>query len=217
MDKEKIFSATEKVFDSLYAKGDFDYEITTSKNKSWFGRRVDTTAYIIEIHIPINLQKILPTSKEYDPNYRKALERAREGADDIKKYIGEPNLVIIVEYEWAGDNQEYTQLNVDFQKMSIEIAENFINNPDNRKELNFILNGDVTAEKFFQRFDFGVYPTLWDSDPTFEIEAISHSAFCRWFDLEIMIDNFILPVLDKYGFKEGEYDLKDSLCTYDDL
>jgi hypothetical protein len=81
MDKEKIFSATEKVFDSLYARGEFEYEITTGENKSWFARRENRTAYIIEINIPINLQKILPTSKEYDPNYRKALERAREGAD----------------------------------------------------------------------------------------------------------------------------------------
>jgi hypothetical protein len=101
--------------------------------------------------------------------------------------------------------------------MSIEIVENFINHPDNRKELNFILKEDVTAERFFQRFDFGVYPSLWDSDPTFEIEAISHRIFCQYFDMEIMIENFILPVLDKYGFKEGQYDLKDSLCTYDDL
>ena len=87
MDKEKIFSATEKVFDSLYARGDFEYEITTSENKSWFGRRENRTAYIIEINIPINLQKILPTSKEYDPNYRKGLFSSL--------LFGEINLVVL--------------------------------------------------------------------------------------------------------------------------
>jgi len=217
MENDIIVKAAKKVFESLYAKGMVEYDVRAFQNKKWFARREDETANIIEFNIMIDIDKISPLSKDYNPEYRERLQSLENASDQIKTYVGDDKTVVILEYEWSGDNKKYTKLNTDFQQMTIEMAQNFINHPDNQRTLSMVLKGDITLERFFEKYEFSVTPNLWESEPTFDIEILTDVSFCRHFNHVRTMNEFILPVLDKYGFKEGEYTVTDHMCQYDDL
>jgi hypothetical protein len=217
MENDLIVNAVKKMFESLYAKGMVEYDVRTFQNKKWFVHRDDGTANIIEFNIMIDIDKISPLSKDYDPEYRKILQSLEEAEQQIKTYLGDDKMVVVLEYEWSGENEKYTKLNTDFQQMTIEMAQNFIDHPDNQRTLSTVLKGDITAERFFEKYEFSVTTNLWDSVPIFNIEVLTDVIFCNHFNPARTMNDFILPVLDKYGFKEGEYTMTDNMCSYDNL
>ena len=217
MENDLIVNAAKKVFESLYAKGMIEYDVRTHQNKKWFAHREDGTANIIEFNIMIDIDKISPLSKDYDPEYRKRLQSLENASDHIKTYVGDDKTVVVLEYEWSGENEKYTQINVEFQKITNEIIKNFIEHPDNQRTLSMVLKGDITIERFLQRYIFVVGPNLWDSEPTFDIEVLTDDSFCKHFNHVRTMNEFVLPVLEKYGFIEGEYSMTDRMCQYDDF
>ena len=217
MENDIIVNAAKKLFESLYAKGMVEYDVRTTQNKKWFAHREDGTANIIEFNIMIDIDKISPLSKDCDPEYRKILQSLENASDQIKRYVGDDKTVIVLEYEWSGETEKYTQINVEFQKMTIEMVQNFINHPDNQRTLSMVFKGDITVERFFERYEFSVAPNLWESEPTFDIEVLTDISFCNHFNHVRTMNEFILPVLEKYGFIEGEYTITDGMCKYDDL
>jgi len=217
MENENILNASKKLFERLYAKGMVEYDVRSYQNKKWFAHREDGTANIIEFNIMIDIDKMSPLSKDYNPEYRKVLQNLENASDQIKIYIGDDKTVVVLEYEWSGETEKYTKLNIEFQRITNEIIEDFIKHPDNQRTLSMVLKGDVTVESFLQKYEFIIGPNLWESEPTFDIEVLTDSSFCKHFNHVRTMNDFILPTLEKYGFIEGEYTMTDSMCQYDDL
>ena len=87
-------------------------------------------------------------SDDYDQEYVDTIKSLQD-INDLRKYMGEPNLVIEIEFDWDSVGQErLTALNVEFQKISIDIAQDIIRNE----------NLEMTEEEFFETYEFGLYP-----------------------------------------------------------
>lgn len=198
----RLYELVKNLFERLYAKGRIEYETWLGSNEAWFTLRPNKRATIVTIFIKPDFDKVNPLSDDYDQEYVDILRSLRD-INDLRKYMGEPNLVIDVEFDWDSVGQErLTGLNVEFQKITIEIARDIIRNE----------NLEMTEEEFFETYEFGLYPIFWDSEGDITIDVVSNSEFCKDIGLT-KIWEYILKKLGEVGM--GLPQTYNSLCGKD--
>lgn len=199
----QLFETVKKLFGTLYAKEILDFEAYLGHNNSYFGNREDSRATLITIEIKPDLDKVNPTSPNFDPQYLDTIWKAAN-IEDIKKYLGAPNLVIEAYYDWdSTDNQKWTEMRVKFQSITEEIVQEIISK----------YNLDMTSDYFYDSYSFGVYPTSWESEGKLTVDIESNSSLCG--DLKIPkedIENLIFGILDKYNINDNTVVIDNKLC-----
>lgn len=198
----RLYELVKNLFERLYAKGRIEYETWLSSNEAWFALRPNKRATIITIFIKPNFDKVNPLSDDYDQEYVDTIKSLQD-INDLRKYMGEPNLVIEIEFDWDSVGQErLTALNVEFQKISIDIAQDIIRNE----------NLEMTEEEFFETYEFGLYPMFWENEGDISIDVVSNSKFCKDIGLT-KIWEYILKKLGEVGM--GLPQTYNSLCGKD--
>jgi len=199
----QLFETVKKLFGTLYAKEILDFEAYLGHNNSYFGNREDSRATLITIEIKPDLDKVNPTSPNFDPQYLDTIWKA-VNIEDIKKYLGAPNLVIEAYYDWdSTDNKKWTEMRVKFQSITEEIVQEIISK----------YNLDMTSDYFYDSYSFGVYPTSWESEGKLAVDIESNSSLCG--DLNIPkedIENLIFEILDKYNINDNTVVIDNKLC-----
>ena len=195
----RLYELVKNLFERLYAKGRIEYDTWLSSNEAWFALRPDKRATIVTIFIKPDFDKVNPLSDDYDQEYVNILKSLQD-INDLRKYMGEPNLVIEIEYEWDSVGQErLTGLNVAFQKISIDIVQDIIKNE----------NMEMTEEEFFETYNFGLYPMVWDSEGEINIDVVSNDRLCKDIGLKKIWD-YVLNKLGELGM--GLPQTYNSLC-----
>ena len=198
----RLYELVKNLFESLYAKGKIKYETRLHTNDAWFALRPNKRATIVTILIKPDFDKVNPLSNDYDQEYVDILKSLQD-INDLRKYMGEPNLVIETEFDWDSVGEErLTGLNVEFQKISIDIAQDIIRNE----------NLEMTEEEFFETYEFGLYPMFWDSEGDITIDVVSNSELCKDIGLT-KIWEYILKKLGEVGM--GLPQTYNSLCGKD--
>jgi len=202
-DEVQLFEAVKKLFGTLYAKGILDFEAYLGHNNAYFTNREDRRATLVTIEIKPDLDKVNPTSPNFDPHYVDTIWKAAN-IEDIKKYLGASNLVIEAYYDWdSTDNKKWTEMRVKFQSITEEIVQEIISK----------YNLDMTSDYFYGLYSFGVYPTSWESEGKITVDIESNSSLCG--DLNIPkedIENLIFEILDKYNINDNTVVIDNKLC-----
>ena len=195
-DEQKIlYDTVERVFEALYAKGRLEYKKYITHNDAFFALRPNKRATIITFEIDADIDKVNPMSESYDPKYVETLKKTNN-IDDIKKYLGQPNLVVVVVYEW--NNEQLTKLQETFRKITEEIVQTFISNGE-----------DVTEDELYNKFNFRVYPDITDHDPDMVTGLYSNENLCEVMEFDEMMD-VIYKILKKYNL--GKLQFINRLC-----
>lgn len=202
-DEVQLFEAVKKLFGTLYAKGILDFEAHLGHNNAYFAGRENKRATLVTIEIKPDLDKVNPTSPNFDPQYLDTIWKAAN-IEDIKKYLGAPNLVIEAYYDWDSvEDKKWTKMRVKFQSITEEIVQEIISK----------YNLDMTSDYFYGLYSFGVYPTSWESEGKLTVDVESNSSLCG--DLNIPkedIENLIFETLNKYNINDNTVVLNNRLC-----
>lgn len=202
MEDKKLFNTVKKLFSTLYSRGILDFEAYLGHNNKYFSTRENRRATLITFVVGADLDKVNPMSENYDPKYVEVLDNTQD-IGEIKKYLGEPNLVIIAEYEW--DDEDVRKIGIMFQNITHDIVGKLIDNPYIREGLNYIpgfneLEREEQYNKFYEEFDFGVYPMTYDSNPKLTLSIESNKELLRY-RLSI-ISSIVFEELQKHGFRK---------------
>ena len=161
----QLFETVKKLFGTLYAKGILDYEAYLGHNNAYFAGRENKRATLVTIEIKPDLDKLNPLSPNFDPQYVDTIWKAAN-IEDIKKYLGAPNLVIEAYYDWDSiDGKKWTTMNAKFQSITEEIVQKIISE----------YNLDMDSSYFYGLYSFGVYPVAWESEGRLTVDIESNS------------------------------------------
>ncbi len=199
----QLFETVKKLFGTLYAKDILDFEAHLGHNNAYFAVGENRRATLVTIEIKPDLDKVNPISPNFDPQYLDTIWKAAN-IEDIKKYLGAPNLVIEAYYDWdSTDNKKWTEMRVKYQSITEEIVQEIISK----------YNLDMTSDYFYGLYNFGVYPTSWESEGKLAADVESNSSLCG--DLNIPkedIENLIFGILDKYNINDNTVVIDNKLC-----
>jgi len=201
----QLFETVKKLFGTLYAKEILDFEAYLGHNNAYFANREDRRATLITIEIKPDLDKVNPTSPNFDPQYLDTIWKAAN-IEDIKKYLGAPNLVIEAYYNWDSvEDKKWTELSVKLQSITEEIVQEIISK----------YNLDMTSDYFYGLYNFGVYPTAWESEGKLTIDVDSNSSLCR--DLSVpqegsKMEDIVFEILNKYNINDNTVVINNRLC-----
>jgi len=199
----QLFETVKKLFGTLYAKGILDYEAYLGHNNAYFSGRENKRATLVTIEIKPDLDKLNPLSPNFDPQYVDTIWKSAN-IEDIKKYLGESNLVIEAYYEWDSiDGKKWTTMNVKFQSITEEIVQKIISE----------YNLDMTSDYFYGLYNFGIYPVAWESEGKLTVYIESNSSLCS--DLEIPredMERVVFEILSKYNITENTVVIDNKLC-----
>ena len=204
-DEVQLFEAVKKLFGTLYAKGILDFEAHLGHNNAWFVHKENKRATIVTIEIKPDLDKVNPTSPNFDPQYVDTIWKAAN-IEDIRKYLGAPNLVIEAYYNWdSTDEKKWTEMRVKFQSITEEIVQEIISK----------YNLDVTSDYFYGLYSFGIYPTSWESEGKLAVDIESNNNLCIERDSGVtkeIVESVVFKVLHKYNITENTVLLNNQLC-----
>ena len=174
-EEKQLFEAVKKLFGTLYAKDILDFEAYLGHNNSYFAHKENKRATLVTIEIKPDLDKLNPTSPNYDQQYNETIWKAAN-IEDIKKYLGAPNLVIEAFYDWDSvEDKKWTELSVKFQSISEEIVQKIISK----------YNLDMTSDYFYGLYNFGVYPVAWESEGRITVDIQSSTTLCDFMYAEL--------------------------------
>ena len=199
----QLFETVKKLFGTLYAKGILDFEAYLGHNNAYFAVKENKRATLVTIEIKPDLDKINPLSPNYDPHYVDTIWKAAN-IEDIKKYLGAPNLIIEAYYDWDSiDGKKWTEMSVKFQSITEEIVQKIISE----------YNLDMTSDYFYGLYNFGIYPVAWESEGKLTVYIESNSSLCS--DLEIPredMERVVFEILSKYNITENTVVIDNKLC-----
>jgi hypothetical protein len=198
MDDNKLYSIVKNLVDTLYIKGAIKYDSYISHNDKWFARREDKRATIFNIDVDVEIEKLFPLSEKYDPNYSNKLKNLFK-ADDIKKYLGLPNLVIVVEFDWdSQENQKF--LKEVFRPLCMKMTEETVNNMVNDKNIQK-KTGISTKEQFQKIFKFSIWDDIMYDDGELLLEVVTHYQSNKY-DIRGEILEHAMRTINKYGLQD---------------
>jgi len=199
----QLFETVKKLFGTLYAKGILDYEAYLGHNNAYFSGRENKRATLVTIEIKPDLDKLNPLSPNFDPQYVDKIWKSAN-IEDIKKYLGAPNLIIETYYDWDSiDGKKWTEMSVKFQSITEEIVQKIISE----------YNLDMTSDYFYGLYNFGIYPVAWESEGKLTVYIESNSSLCS--DLEIPredMERVVFEILSKYNITENTVVIDNKLC-----
>ena len=198
----RLYEVVKNLFETLYSKGRLEYDTSLHVNKEYFALRPDKRATHVDFYIKPDLDKISLISDKYDQEYVDIL-KSLEDINNIRKYIGKPNLVIGIEYDWdSTDKKHMDDIKEEFQKITDVIVNNIIRD----------YNIKISLEEFKERYDFGLYPMFWESDGEMIVEVFGNGKICKEIGLT-KVWKHVLDELGKFGITiENTY---NSLCGKD--
>jgi len=201
----QLFETVKKLFGTVYAKGILDFEAHLGHNNVYFSGRENKRATIVTIEIKPDLDKVNPISPNFDPQYTDTIWKAAN-IEDIKKYLGAPNLVIEAYYDWDSiDGKKWTEMNVKFQSITEEIVQKIISK----------YNLDMTSDYFYGLYSFGVYSTSWESEGKLTVYIESNNTLCMDRKSGVtkeMVESSVFEVLHKYNITENTVLINNQLC-----
>jgi len=200
MDDNKLYSIVKNLVDTLYMKGEIKYDSYISHNDKWFARSEDRRATIFNIDVDVEIEKLFPLSEKYDPTYGKKLKDLFR-VNDIKKYLGLSNLVIIIEFEWESEeNQKF--LNEVFRPLCMKMAEETVNNMVNDNKIQE-KTGISTKEQFQKIFKFAMWDEIVYDNGQLGIEVVTHYTSDKY-DIREDILKHVMRTIYKYGLQDLE-------------
>ena len=200
MDDNKLYSIVKNLVDTLYMKGEIKYDSYISHNDKWFARSEDRRATIFNIDVDVEIEKLFPLSEKYDPAYSKKLKDLFR-VNDIKKYLGLSNLVIIIEFEWESEeNQKF--LNEVFRPLCMKMAEETVNNMVNDNKIQE-KTGISTKEQFQKIFKFAMWDEIVYDNGQLGIEVVTHYTSDKY-DIREDILKHVMRTIYKYGLQDLE-------------
>ena len=201
----QLFETVKKLFGTLYAKGILDYEAYLGHNNAYFAVKENKRATLVTIEIKPDLDKINPLSPNYDPHYVDTIWKAAN-IEDIKKYLGAPNLIIETYYDWDSiDGKKWTEMSVKFQSITEEIVQKIISE----------YNLDMTSDYFYGLYNFGIYPAAWESEGKLTVDIESNNNLCTEIPTVVakeIVESIVYEVLHKYNITENTVLLNNQLC-----
>jgi len=198
MDDNKIYSIVKNLVDTLYTKGEVKYDSYITHNDKWFARREDRRATIFNIDVNVDIEKLFPLSEKYDPTYSKKLKNLFD-ANDITKYLGLPNLVIIIEFEWdSQENQKF--LKEVFRPLCMKMTEETLNNMVNDKNIQD-KTGVSTKEQFQKIFKFAIWDDINDGELL--LEVVTHYQVGIYHIRDEVLEH-AMRTINKYGLQDLE-------------
>ena len=198
MDDNKLYSIVKNLVDTLYIKGVIKYNSYISHNDKWFARREDKIATIFNIEVDVEIEKLFPLSEKYDPTYSNKLKNLFK-ANDIKKYLGLPNLVIVVEFDWdSQENQKF--LNEVFRPLCMKMTEETLNNMVNDKNIRD-KTGVSTKEQFQKIFKFAIWDDINDGELL--LEVVTHYQVGIYHIRDEVLEH-AMRTINKYGLQDLE-------------
>lgn len=203
MTDEKLKNILDNLVDKLYTKGDLKYKSRITHNDSWFIHRENTRADIYIVRIDVEIDKLFPLSENYDPSYGKKLKKVFE-MDNIKKYLGIPNLVVVVEYEWdSQENQNYQKevMWPIWRKMRDETIENMVNDKNLQDKITQVKGSPMTKEEFKSRLKFTIWEHIEYEEGELAIDVATHFMISK-FGIERDIYEHAERTIDKYGLQD---------------
>ena len=200
IDDDRLKLLLDNFVDKVYIKGDVKYDSYISHNDKWFARREDRRATIFNIEVDVEIDKLFPLSKNYDPTYGKKLKELFE-IDDVKRYLSMPNLVTVIEFEW--ESQENLKfLEEVFRPLCIKMTEETLNNMVNDKNIQD-KTGISTKEQFQKIFKFSIWDDIWADDGELGIEVVTHHIVDDYDIREDVLEHAI-KTINKYGLQDLE-------------
>ena len=200
MDDNKIYSIVKNLVDTLYTKGEVKYDSYITHNDKWFARREDRRATLFNIDVDVEIEKLFPLSEKYDPTYKEKIKNLFD-ANDITKYLGLPNLVIIIEFEWdSEENQKF--LKEVFRPLCMKMTEETLNNMVNDKNIQD-KTGVSTKEQFQKIFKFNIWDDIWADDGELGIEVVTHHIVDDY-DIREDVLEHATRTINKYGLQDLE-------------
>lgn len=198
MDDNKLYSIVKNLVDTLYTKGEIKYDSYITHNDKWFARREDRRATIFNIDVDVEIEKLFPLSEKYDPTYSKKLKNLFD-ANDITKYLGLPNLVIVIEFEW--ESQENLKfLEEVFRPLCIKMTEETLNNMVNDENIR-AKTGVSTKEQFQNIFRFAIWDDVWADEGELNIEVVAHGRVYEY-DIREDVLEHATRTINKYGLQD---------------
>jgi hypothetical protein len=201
----QLFETVKKLFGTLYAKGILDYEAYLGHNNAYFAGKENKRATLVTIEIKPDLDKLNPLSPNYDPHYVDTIWKAAN-IEDIKKYLGAPNLIIETYYDWDSiDGKKWTEMSVKFQSITEEIVQKIISE----------YNLDMTSDYFYGLYNFGIYPAAWESEGKLTVDIESNNNLCTEIPTVVakeIVESIVYEVLHKYNITENTVLLNNQLC-----
>jgi len=198
MDDNKLYSIVKNLVDTLYTKGEVKYDSYITHNDKWFARREDRRATIFNIDVNVDIEKLFPLSEKYDPTYSKKLKNLFD-ANDITKYLGLPNLVIIIEFEWdSEENQKF--LKEVFRPLCMKMTEETLNNMVNDKNIQD-KTGVSTKEQFQKIFKFAIWDDINDGELL--LEVVTHYQVGIYHIRDEVLEH-AMRTINKYGLQDLE-------------
>lgn len=208
-DEVQLFETVKKLFGTVYAKGILDFEAHLGHNNAYFVHKENKRATYITIEIKPDLDRLNPLSPNYDQNYVDTIWKAAN-IEDIKKYLGASNLVIEAYYEWDSiDGKKWTEMNVKFQSITEEIVQKIISE----------YNLDIDSDYFYDLYNFGVHPIVWESEGRLVVDIESNNTLCMDRKSGVtkeIVESIVFEVLYKYNVTENTVLLNDQLCKKDE-
>jgi len=200
IDDDRLKLLLDNFVDKVYIKGDVKYDSYISHNDKWFARREDRRATIFNIEVDVEIDKLFPLSKNYDPNYGKKLKELFE-IDDVKRYLSMPNLVTVIEFEWGSqENQKF--LKEVFRPLCMKMTEETLNNMVNDKNIQD-KTGISTKEQFQKIFKFNIWDNIWADDGELGIEVVTHHIVDDY-DIRGDVLEHAIRTINKYGLQDLE-------------
>lgn len=195
-EKHTLESQILKILELLYVKGRFEYEFDFIMKESAFPRRENTEGFFFYLYIIVDVDRYLPNSINYDPNYVNNLKEINTIRKEIPIYLSEPNLVIDIDYKW--DEEKIEKINKQFNEITREVLTNFYNkNKDrfNRSNIN-------SVEYAMSMFNFKIYPTMDEFNGNLSMEVYSNYSLCTMVSIVGFIETYVKPILNKYGYRD---------------
>lgn len=205
MTDDKLKKILDNLVDKLYTKGDITYKSRIIHNDSWFAHRENKRADIFIVRMDVEIEKLFPLSKNYDPSYSERLKKALQ-MDNIQKYLGMPNLVIVVEYEWESQENQNYQKEVMWpiwRKMRDETIDNMVNDKELQDKIIKVKGSPMTNEEFKSRLKFTIWEHIEYDEGELAIEVVTHYRVDDYGIREDVLEH-VTRTINKYGLQDLE-------------
>lgn len=203
MTEEKLKQVLDNFVDKVYTKGDIKFNSRITHSDTWFARKEDRRATIYNIDLEVEMDKLFPLSKNYDPTYTKKLKKAYE-IENVKKYFGMDNLVIFIDFEWdSQETQNYLNevMRPLWRKMTEETIDNMVNDKNIQDKVIPLKGSPLTKEDIRDKFKFIIREHIEYDEGELLLDVATHYITNK-FEIDRDIYEHARRTIDKYGLQD---------------
>lgn len=203
IDDNRLKAILDNFVEKVYTKGDIKFYSRITHNDKWFAREKNRRATIYNIDLEVEMDKLFPLSKNYDPSYAKKLKKAYE-IENIRKYLGMDNLVILVDFEWdSQETQNYLNevMRPLWRKMTEETIDNMVNDKNIQDKVIPLKGSPLTKEDIRDKFKFIIREHIEYDEGELLLDVATHYITNK-FEIDRDIYEHARRTIDKYGLQD---------------